>query len=45
MNVKDGLEKQFTRIFIVLCHMEIECEGRIKRDTWVYSVDYVSIVN
>lgn len=24
MNVKDGLEKQFTGIFIVLFHMEID---------------------
>lgn len=45
MNVKDRLEKQFTGIFIVLCHMEIKCEGRIKWDTWVYSVDYIRIVN
>lgn len=43
--MKDRLEKQFTGIFIVLCYMEIECEGRIKGDTWAYSVDYVSIVN
>lgn len=37
MNIKDRLEKQFTGIIIGLHHwpaMEIECERRIKGDTW-----------